>query len=135
MSQTNIDFVSAAPLPLYRMVNALSTLTPSVADSYLDQWAEPLALLLAQHWMDTAAYQARQGLAVAKVENTVQETIERQIKSAQEEIRDRIGRARFVMDSIQVQVEMLERVERAMMRNLSAHGLEAAYEFSRKPGP
>jgi hypothetical protein len=39
------------------------------------------------------------------------------------------------MDSIQVEVEMLERVERAMMRNLSAHGLEAAYEFSRQPGP
>jgi len=135
MSQANIDFVSAAPLPLYRMVNALSTLTPPVADSYLAQWAEPLALLLAQHWVDTAAWQARQALAVAKVESAVQETIERQIKSAQEEIRNRIGRSRFVMDSIQVQVEMLERVERAMMRNLSAHGLEAAYEFSRKPAP
>ncbi len=135
MSQSNIDFVSTAPLPLYRMVNALSTLTPSVADSYLSQWSEPLALLLAQHWIDTAAWQARQGLAVAKVENTVQKTIERQISSAQDEIRSRLERARFVMDSIQVQVQMMERVEQATMRNLSAHGLDAAYEFSRKPGP
>ena len=135
MSQANIDFVSTAPLPLYRMVNALSTLTPAVADSYLDQWSEPLALLLAQHWVDQAAYQARQALAVAKVETKVQETIQRQIKSAQDDIRDRLNRARFVMDSIQVQVEMLERVEKAMMRSLSGHGLEAAYEFSRKPGP
>jgi conjugative transfer pilus assembly protein TraH len=135
LSQANIDFVSGAPLPLYRMVNALSTLTPQVAGSYLAQWAEPLALLLAQHWIDTAVWQARSSLSVARVESAVQEALEGQFKSVQEEIRTRIQRARFVMDSIQTEVEMLERVERAMLRNLSAHGLEAAYSFSRKPGP
>lgn len=135
LSAANINFVSAAPLPLYRMVNALSTLTPAVADSYLAQWAEPLALLMAQHWVDTTARQARRALSVAKVESAVQEAIERQIAETQEDIRTRVQRTRFVMDSIRVEVEMLERVERAMMRNLSAHGLEAAYQFSRTPGP
>jgi conjugative transfer pilus assembly protein TraH len=135
LSASDMDFVSSAPLPLYRMVNALSTLTSQVAESYLAQWAEPLALLMAQHWVDTAAWQARSSLSVASVESAVQGDLARQIKEVQEEIRNRIQRARFVMDSIQVEVEMLERVERAMMRNLSAHGLEAAYEFSRKPGP
>ncbi len=135
LSPANIDFVSAAPFPLYRMVNALSTLAPAVADSYLAQWAEPLGLLMAQHWVDTAARQARRALSVAKVESAVQEAIERQIAETQEDIRTRVQRTRFVMDSIRVEVEMLERVERAMMRNLSAHGLEAAYQFSRTPGP
>lgn len=135
LSAANINFVSAAPLPLYRMVNALSTLTPAVADSYLAQWAEPLALLMAQHWVDTTARQARRALSVAKVESAVQEAIERQIAETQEDIRTRVQRTRFVMDSIRVEVEMLERVERAMLRNLSAHGLDAAYQFSRTPGP
>ncbi len=135
LSEADVNFVSTAPFPLYRLVNALSTLTPQVADSYLARWAEPLALLMAQHWVDTAAFQARQALSVASVENAVQEDLTRQIREVQEEIRNRIQRASFVMNAIQVEVEMLERVERAMMRNLSAHGLEAAYEFSRKPGP
>ncbi len=135
LSPSDVDFVSTAPFPLYRLVNALSTLTPQVADSYLARWAEPLALLMAQHWVDTSAFQARQALSVASVESVVQDQLIRQIKDVQEEIRNRIQRASFVMNTIQVEVEMLERVERAMMRNLSAHGLEAAYEFSRKPGP
>lgn len=135
LNAADIDLVAAAPLPLYRMVNALSTLTPAVADSYLAQWAEPLALLMAQHWVDTAARQARRALSVAKVESAVQEAIEQQITQVQEDIRTRVQRTRFVMDSIRVEVEMLERVERAMMRNLSAHGLEAAYQFSRTPAP
>ena len=135
LSASDIDFVSAAPLPLYRMVNALSTLTPEVADSYLAQWAEPLALLMAQSWVDSAARQARQALSVAKVESAVEEKLDQQIREVQDEIRNRVGRTQFVMGSIQVEIEMLERVERAMMRNLSAHGLEAAYQFSRQPGP
>jgi len=73
-----------------------------------------------RHWVNTAVWHERGVLSVAKVEIDMQETINRQIKMAQEEIRNTVRRARFVMGSIQVKVEMLERVERSMIRNLSA---------------
>ncbi|MFQ5779184.1 MAG: conjugal transfer protein TraH [Nitrospiria bacterium] len=132
LAPADVDFVSTAPFPLYRMVNALSTLTPAVAESYLARWAEPLALLMVQHWIDTAARQARQALSVARVESDVQEALQRLIKEAKGAVRERIQRIRFVMDSLLDEVEMLERLERAITGSLSRHDLAKAYGFGRK---
>lgn len=132
LSPSDIDFVTTAPFPLYRMVNALSTLTPAVAEAYLHKWAEPLALLMVQEWIDATAREARRALSKARIDEAVQKELFNMIEEAKGEIRNRMARTRFVADSIVTEIETLERLERAITSSLKRHDLAKAYDFGKK---
>jgi conjugative transfer pilus assembly protein TraH len=134
LSPSDIDFVSTAPFPLYRMVNALSSLPPAVAEAHLLPWAEPLALLMVRHWIDETARAARQALATARIESEVQKVLEERIKEVQEGIRGLMFRAKYTTDTILTEIQRLERLERAIAANLVKNDLAKAYAFGKTRG-
>lgn len=134
LSPSDIDFVSTAPFPLYRMVNALSSLPPAVAEAHLLPWAEPLALLMARHWIDETARAARQALATAGIESEVQKVLEERIKEVQEGIRGLMFRAKYTTDTILTEIQRLEQLERAIAANLVKNDLAKAYAFGKTRG-
>lgn len=134
LTSSDIDFVATAPFPLYRMVNALSTLPPAIAEAHLAQWAEPLALLMVQHWIDEAARAAAEALVTAKIETEVQKVLSERIREAQEEVRRLMFRARFTVETVLTEVQKMERLEKAIAANLVKNDLAKGYAFGKGQG-
>jgi conjugative transfer pilus assembly protein TraH len=134
LSAEDISFVSTAPVPLYRMVNALSTLSPAVAQSYISQWTEPIALVMIEYWIRQVADYARQSLTTAKIESHVSDRLEQMISAAERRVHEQAERVRFTMASFETHVETLERLERAISQNLVRSGLAGTYDFAKAQG-
>jgi conjugative transfer pilus assembly protein TraH len=131
LSPADVAFVSTAPVPLYRMMNALSTMSPAVAQSYIAQWSEPIALVMVEHWIRQAADYARDSLATAKIETHMAKQLEQMISTAERRVQSRAEGIRFTIATFDSQVQTLERLERAISQNLIRTGLVGTYDFGK----
>lgn len=126
------DLITTSPVPLYKILNRLSSLPPTIGEAYLIQTSEQVSVLLAAGWIDYALRELEKGLPTAKIEGVAIDWFRDGIKEVRASTARKLSEVKMSIDIITTELQRLEKVDQLILRNLESQGVGESSRFGKR---
>lgn len=128
LTDSQKSFVQSNGVPIYKILNVLSVY-PYVASSFIKRFSESIAITLAYYWIEEGFNAVARGIRnVEDVSGMMSEYLETQ-RQVREDANFAMGRAKNQLNSIDIMVKEVQRIEDRISRSLGK-GIKRGYTYA-----